>query len=478
MFPRAVSIFLYVTGVPVVAAAAMLRQSGVPASSTVWAEDGRFFYSQGLRLGFWRALFTLHDGYDQLFPRLAVEATRLFPVVDAAAVMAWTGALALGGVSCLVFHVARGQIGSPALRVLLVASMVLLPVANVELLDNLVNVPWWLFYATFWLLLWRPASSGGRACATLVCFVAAASEPLVAIFLPLSLARAIALRDRQWRAWVLDQAPTVGLCGGLLYQIGVIATSGPSSTLGQAKLSGLGGSYAVRAGFAMLGGERLTDWLAAHANALTVLLGGAMVVATLVAGLLGRSPRRRVFVASAVIFSIVCYVVPVWARGVGPAMGAGHVQVASRYEAVPLLLLLAALLVVADSLVASVPAPGPRLAAPAVALALLLPGWVIDFHDVNQRSGGPSWSAQVTRGAAMCAADRRKANAAGQSVALAIDPAGWTAVVPCRTLGTLGPAPRGPGAKVAAGLTRKEAGLIRRRRGSSEGGGAHPKETA
>ncbi len=33
----------YVTGVVAIAATALLRQSGLPATSTIWAEDGRIF---------------------------------------------------------------------------------------------------------------------------------------------------------------------------------------------------------------------------------------------------------------------------------------------------------------------------------------------------------------------------------------------------------------------------------------------------
>jgi hypothetical protein len=98
--------------------------------------------------------------------------------------VALSGAVGLALVSCLVFHMARGLIASPALRALLVASMVLLPVAVVEMLDNLVNLPWWIFFAAFWALLWRPSGPGGRAVAALVCLLAAASEPLVGLLMP------------------------------------------------------------------------------------------------------------------------------------------------------------------------------------------------------------------------------------------------------------------------------------------------------
>ncbi len=187
----------YVIGFAAASGVALLRQPGVPAIKTIWAEDGRIFYAQATTLSFWRTLTTLHNGYMQLFPRLAVQLARVVPVGDVSTVLALVGALSLGALCCLVFHMARGQIASPGLRGLLAAGMVLLPVANVELLNNLVNVPWWLFFAAFWALIWRPTSWPGRAVAALLCFLAAASEALVGLFLPLALVRWAALARNQ-----------------------------------------------------------------------------------------------------------------------------------------------------------------------------------------------------------------------------------------------------------------------------------------
>ena len=72
--------------------------------------------------------------------------------------------------------------------------MALLPVATSELLDNMVNLPWWLFFAAFWAFLWRPQTAAGRVVAGAVCFLATASEPLVALFVPLAVVRALVLR--------------------------------------------------------------------------------------------------------------------------------------------------------------------------------------------------------------------------------------------------------------------------------------------
>ena len=152
----------YVAALAVLSGAALLRQPGVPATTTVWAEDGLIYYAQAMRLSFWQTLAITHNGYAQLFPRLAVQVARLFPVADASTVFALMGALSVAGVACFVFHVAKGHIVLLPVRGLLAAAVVLLPVANTEMLNNLVNVPWWLFFAAFWALLWRPRSLSGR----------------------------------------------------------------------------------------------------------------------------------------------------------------------------------------------------------------------------------------------------------------------------------------------------------------------------
>jgi hypothetical protein len=436
----------YVTGLVAVGAAALLRQSGLPATSTVWAEDGRIFYAQALRMSFWQTLVTPHDGYGQLLPRVVVQLARLGAPGQAAEILAVVGAFSLGVIACLVFHMARGHIGSPALRALLVAAMVLLPVATGELLDNVVNVPWWLFFASFWALLWRPQSATGRASAGLVCFLAAASEPLAGLFLPLSVARALALRN------VRDQAPTVGIVSGLLYQVLVMARSSGDIVSSAGSLQGLALSFSVRVGLGLAGGEKGADWLFTHERGIAVGLGAVVLCSLLAIGVFfAGSLQAGLFTLTAASFCVGCYVLPVWLRGLGPTMQIARVEVASRYQAVPVLLLVSTILVVADHWAKAPTETAPRHGSPrhgsprhgspehgsrnwrpvtAVALCacLLSPTWVVDFRDSNQRSGGPAWGTQVFRATAQC---RRVPTA---TVSLAIDPPGWDVSLKCRDL--------------------------------------------
>jgi hypothetical protein len=416
----------YVTALVAIGTAALLRQSGLPATSTIWAEDGQIFYAQALRMSFWRTLVTPHDGYGQLFPRVVVQVARLAAPSQAAEILASAGAFSLAAIACLVFHMARGHIGSPALRALLVASIVLLPVANAELLDNVVNVPWWLFFASFWALLWRPYSATGRTAAGIVCFLAAASEPLVVLLLPLSVARALALRNAR------DQAPPVGIVAGLLYQVLVVVRSSGNIVSSAGSLAGLAESFSVRVALGLAGGEKGTDWLYVHERSIAVGLGALVLCSLLAIGaFFSGSPRVRVFTLAAASFCAGCYLVPVWLRGLGPTMQIARVEVASRYQAVPILLLVSTILVIADNWVKAPTVAPPRwrsVTGMAVCACLLGPTWVVDFRDSNQRSAGPAWGAQVAKATAQC---RR---APTTPVSLPIDPPGWNVSLRCGDL--------------------------------------------
>jgi hypothetical protein len=421
----------YAAGLVAVGATALLRQSGLPATSTIWAEDGRIFYAQALRTSFWHTLLTPHDGYGQLLPRVVVQLARLGAPGQAAEIFAIIGAFSLAALACLVFHIARGHIGSPALRGLLVAAMALLPVATGELLDNVVNVPWWLFFASFWALLWRPRSAGGQASAAVVCFLAAGSEPLVALFLPLSVARALALRNAR------DQAPTVGIVSGLLYQVLVMARSSGNIVSSAGSVPALAQSFSVRVGLGLAGGEKGTDWLFTHSRPIAVALG-ALVLCSLLAGgvFFAGSLQVRLFTLAATSFCLGCYLVPVWLRGLGPTMQVARAEVASRYQAVPVLLLVSTILVFADHWANARTETAPRhssrswrpVTAVALCACLLGPTWVVDFRDSNQRSTGPAWGTQVARATAQCQ------RAPTGTVSLAIDPPGWDVSLKCKDL--------------------------------------------
>ena len=414
----------YVAAFVLVAVLALARQTGVPATQTLWAEDGVIFYSQAVAHSVLHTLASSYNGYGQLVPRLAVQLTALGPLRDVPTAVALSGALGLALLSCLVFHMARGHIASPGLRAVLVGAMVLLPLAVVEMLDNLVNLPWWSFFAAFWALLWRPSSRGGRLAAALVCLLAAASEPLVGLLLPLMAVRAATLRN--WR----DISAAVGLVLGLVYQLAVVLAANGEHSFSRTGLSSIPAAFGARVGLGWLTGLRGTDAIVAWSRPAAEVVGGAIFLALIVPGLRLRDGRVRAFTVAVALLGPVCFAVPVWLRGAGPYMQtAKSVGYAGRYAATPMLMLISAALVLAGHLCAG---PGKRAAAlGAIALCcvVLAPAWVTDFRDPNGRREGPTWQSRLPIALAEC-----RAHPGLRLVRLVIDPPVDHVVISCRAL--------------------------------------------
>ncbi|HET9060274.1 MAG TPA: hypothetical protein VFN61_10170 [Acidimicrobiales bacterium] len=437
---------------------AYLRQSGLAPARTFWAEDGAIFYAQAWGKSLLGDLVTSYNGYDQLVPRVGGEMARSVAVPDAPAVMAWGGAALLGLLCCLVYHMARGHIGSPAARLVLAASMPLLPIAIVEMLDNFVNVPWWMFFAAFWALLWRPQTALGRWVAAALCALAAASEPLVGLLAPLALARAVALRSPR------QNTASIGLLAGLAFQGAVVI-----GALGKRPFHPKGSTQLVpdfleRVGLGWLSGLRGTDWVASGGRTLAVVLGASALLVVLVLGLTCVERSVRALTVAVIVLAPLCFFVPVWVRGVGDEMQAGaSVGFSGRYAATPILMVIGLALAIAASAVArggvrrrrgshARSAPwrvgglrgaqwAHRFGLSGAVLACLLaltPAWVVDFRDANARSAGPAWSSALKVASAECA--RRPARAV---VGVPIDPPGMSVVIRC---GDLEAGPQGRGA--------------------------------
>ncbi len=428
----------YVLGTAVLALLALSRQSGLAATRTMWAEDGSVFYSQAVGRPFWSALVTSYNGYEQLVPRLGAELARLVPVLDAPVVAAWGGALGLAVLALAVFHMARGHLPSAAARGVLVLCMVLLPVAVVEMLDNFVNLPWWMFFASFWALLWRPRGRAGASGVFVLCGLAAASEPLVALLAPLAVARLVALPRLR------DNWAVAGLVAGLVLQgLVVLGAPGPHG-LPATGLASTVPAFFLRVGAGWLGGLDGTDVLAGASRLLGELVGALLLGALLATVLVGGGRQARRLGLTVAVLAPLCFVVPSWLRGVGPQMQqATSVGFAGRYAATSVLMVLSVLLSAACG-------PGQRLfagrggrarpahrrgtgpAVPPLAVLVcclaLLPAWVVDFRDWNGRAGGPSWASQVELARSACA------RPGAATAYLAIDPPGQVVALPCRLL--------------------------------------------
>jgi hypothetical protein len=365
----------------------LARIGGRPVWKSAYAEDPGI-YLPGALAHPWHLLQS-YGGYLQLIPRLIGQAAALLPIRDASVAFAVGGALVASACALFAYHASAGQVRSRWLRALLGLSVLLLPVAPLEIADDGVNTIWYLLVALFWAALWRPRTRAGAAAAAVMAFAAAASSSLAFLFVPLFAARAVVLPRR-----LREHTATAGWALGCLLQVAVIATSHVSRFVPRDPVNAVL-YYAHEVLLPALGWHlswHLRDTLGL--TGATVLAGGLIVV--VLAGAVATQDRRcRVFVVTAVATGLVFTAVTSAFAWGGPGQRVMiTVEHGARYSTMPILLLDAALIVAADAY-ASRWWPRPRAIAAVVALiAVLAAGWATDFrYPVRHFSGpGSAWA--------------------------------------------------------------------------------------
>ena len=178
--PRWAFLLVQVAVVVLGALVMLARYGGRPAWESVWAEDPGIYLPWALAHP-WHLLQS-YGGYLQFVPRLIGQIAALVPIRDASVAFAAGGALVASACGLFAYHASEGQVSSRWLRALVGLSVVLLPVAQLEIADNGVNTIWYLLVALFWAALWRPRTRAGAAAAAVVAFAAAASTSLALVF--------------------------------------------------------------------------------------------------------------------------------------------------------------------------------------------------------------------------------------------------------------------------------------------------------
>ena len=369
------------------------RIGGVPSWDSVYAEDqGEFLV--GALAHPWRLLVPF-GGYEELMPRLIAQMVSYLPLVDVAVGFAVAGAGIAALCALFIFHAMDGWIRSGWLRALVGASLILLPLAPIEIADSGVNSPWYALAALFFGLLWRPKGWAGTTAAALVAFAASSSEILALIYAPLVLLRLVALP--RWR----EHAVTAGWLAGLLVQVPVIAESYAQHTQRLSKLAPPGpvlGFYFHNVVLRALGWR-----VSRHLVEIAGLNGAAVIVCAILVAVFGwalvtGSLQSRVFVAVALTMG--------FAEAVFAASVVGYVTTqqyffdfegGSRYAIMPIMAMTAAAVVAVDtdlcrSARSRQPSAGggdrtplagqtPRaLAAVAALVCVLSVGWVSDYR--------------------------------------------------------------------------------------------------
>jgi hypothetical protein len=363
----------------------LARFSGRPPWHVMYAED-LGIYLPGALAHPWQ-LLQPYGGYVQVGSRLIAQLITLLPIRDAAVGFAVGGAIVASGCGLFVYHASAGHIRSRWLRGLAGLSVLLLPVAQLEVADNVVNTTWYLLVALFWAILWRPSSKAGGWVAGVVAFFAAASTSLGLVFAPLLAARAMVVPRR-----IREHGVTAGWAAGSLLQVVVILTS-HLSRISTGKVANVVPYLAHYVVLPALGWHLSWDLRDAIGVQPATLLMGGILVLLLGLILVTQDTRCRVFVVTAVGTGLVFVLFGAGLRWGGPGqLLTVAVEHGARYSTVPILMLDAALIVGADA-VARGTWPRPRaVAAVATLVAVLAVGWVWDFRYPVNRVYGTSWT--------------------------------------------------------------------------------------
>jgi hypothetical protein len=366
----------------------LIRQAGTPSWATVWAEDGSVFLPRAM-LHPWSSLFREQAGYLQLVPQLIADVVARFPPGFAAAGFAVGGALVASCCAIFVWHASSGHVRRPGLRALLAGSVLLLPTAVIEIANSGVDAPWYLMYALFWALLWRPRSRPGLAVAGIIAFAAMASNILNLLYLPLVAARLLALPRTK------EQAVTSGWLAGILCQIpAVLHSHGPHRWGSVPAVFHFYGQHVL---LAFAAGWRLALRLQSAVGVPVGIALGASVVVVVVAWAAWRGDARvRVFTVTALTMGMILTMVPALIRfWVASAASTDLWVPGSRYTASAILLIEATAIVGVDARLRRPglrPGPGGRGATILLLVAGLSIGWSTSFRYPNLRSASLPWS--------------------------------------------------------------------------------------
>lgn len=420
-----------------------LARLGWSASlNSLWAEDGPIYLQEALGQDFWHAIVHTYATYLVLVPRLIAEVASLVPLQSMAAAVSILSAAVVALSGLIVWHASAAHVRDPFLRGTLAALTVLCPVAGLESLDSAAYVPWFMLFATFWILLWRPRTMRGAVLAALFAMATGLSTPGVWFFLPLAALRVAAARDRR------DLTILAGFAIGVAVQVPVLALNGEqavtplwTSDIWTVLLQRVvdGAPLGLRLGG--IGWEHL---------------GWPLLIALLLAGLAGLAfglrrspPGARYIAAIAIPTSLAMFVVSLYQRAVGTPMlwpegiynGTG-----SRYAIVPVLLVVSAAVVLVDGTVRLSVRPRRLSPSATATCAILLIALATSFwaRDLAVR-GAPPWDDALKAAAVTCARE------GVAEVAVPTSPPGFGMQLGCDRILDAHPSPRPAGGALLDG---------------------------
>jgi hypothetical protein len=408
----------------------MLRVGWSTSLHSLWAEDGAVYLSGAVHDSFGGSLFDTYATYLVFVPRLIGELAGLVPLADAPiAVSVLSGAVvALSG--WIIWEATAGLIESPWLRGALALLTVLVPVGGLESTDSAAYVPWYMLFATFWILLWRPRTVRGAGGAGLFALLTGLSSPGVWFFIPLALLRTVAIRDRR------DSLLLAGYWAGATIQLPILAFN-DEEAVSPVWTHDIWTAYLQRVVDGAFLGLRIGGRAWEHFGWTLLIALVVLGVAALVYGFWRSNLAARLLALLAIPISLLMFVVSVYQRAVGEEMiwpSGQYGDAAGRYAIVPALLLFSVAAVMVDrrSRRREGEAGARWLAWALAALAIVVVAFSFRVESAEVR-GTPPWEASLEHSAEVCESEPPEAE-----TAVATSPPGWVLAIPCSDLAKFG----------------------------------------
>jgi hypothetical protein len=225
--------------------------------------------------------------------------------------MAICGAAIVTACAFVVWRASAAQIKNVYLRAGLAATLVVLPIVGLETLGNVTNSIWFLLFASFWVLLWRPATFRRALLAAAVVFLAAVSNAGIALFAPsgsfMRSPSVIAATARSSER-TLSGSPSSS-ASPPVRSASSVRLPGRQVALASHRGWDLVPAYVQRAIGGAVTGQSLTGDLWRSLGTPFEIVLAVLLAALVVSAIIGRNPRVRFLVPLTVAISLATFLV-------------------------------------------------------------------------------------------------------------------------------------------------------------------------